>query len=32
MSFVGLRTETGPRPVCLKHYDIILGPPAKVPA
>jgi len=21
MSFVGLRTEDGPRPVCLKHYD-----------
>ena len=32
MAYVGLRTETGPRPVCLKHYDIILGPQAKVPA
>jgi len=21
MSFVGLRTKDGPRPVCLKHYD-----------
>jgi hypothetical protein len=21
MSFVGLRTAAGPRPVCLKHYD-----------
>lgn len=32
MAYVGLRTEAGPRPVCLKHYDVILGPPAKVPA
>jgi hypothetical protein len=23
MSFVGLRTERGPRPVCLKHYGIL---------
>jgi hypothetical protein len=28
MSFVGLRTEDGPRPVCLKHYDGIVGPAA----
>jgi hypothetical protein len=25
MSFVGLRTQDGPRPVCLKHYDGIVG-------
>jgi hypothetical protein len=29
MSFVGLRTEAGPRPVCLKHYDAMLAPPAR---
>jgi hypothetical protein len=23
MAFVGLRTERGPRPVCLKHYSLI---------
>jgi hypothetical protein len=23
MAFVGLRTERGPRPVCLKHYSIL---------
>ncbi len=23
MAFVGLRTEHGPRPVCLKHYSIL---------
>jgi len=28
MSFVGLRTETGPRPVCLKHYDEIIEAPS----
>jgi hypothetical protein len=32
MSFVGLRTEMGPRPVCLKHYDEMLDSPAKIPA
>lgn len=25
MSFVGLRTERGPRPVCLRHYDEVLA-------
>jgi hypothetical protein len=25
MSFVGLRTQDGPRPVCLKHYDEVVG-------
>jgi hypothetical protein len=25
MSFVGLRTQAGPRPVCLKHYDEVVG-------
>lgn len=25
MSFVGLRTEDGPRPVCLRHYDQMIG-------
>ena len=23
MSFVGLRTQAGPRPVCLKHYNAL---------
>ena len=23
MAFVGLRTEVGPRPVCLKHYSAV---------
>ena len=23
MAFVGLRTERGPRPVCLKHYGMM---------
>jgi hypothetical protein len=23
MAFVGLRTEQGPRPVCLKHYTVL---------
>ena len=23
MAFVGLRTERGPRPVCLKHYSML---------
>jgi len=23
MAFVGLRTERGPRPVCLKHYGML---------
>jgi hypothetical protein len=32
MSFVGLRTEAGPRPVCLKHYDEILDRSEPVPA
>jgi len=32
MSFVGLRTEVGPRPVCLKHYDVILEQSERVPA
>jgi hypothetical protein len=32
MSFVGLRTEDGPRPVCLKHYDETLEARAKAPA
>jgi hypothetical protein len=32
MSFVGLRTEDGPRPVCLKHYDEVLETPTKLPA
>ena len=32
MSFVGLRTEAGPRPVCLKHYDEVLEARAKIPA
>ena len=27
MSFVGLRTQEGPRPVCLKHYDEMLDAP-----
>ena len=31
MSFVGLRTETGPRPVCLKHYDEVLETRTKIP-
>ena len=32
MSFVGLRTEGGPLPVCLKHYDVILEQSERVPA
>lgn len=32
MSFVGLRTEEGPRPVCLRHYDEILETRARFPA
>jgi hypothetical protein len=28
MSFVGLRTEEGPRPVCLRHYHELLAVPA----
>ena len=32
MSFVGLRTADGPRPVCLKHYDEMLESRAGVPA
>lgn len=32
MSFVGLRTVDGPRPVCLKHYDEMTQTRAKVPA
>jgi hypothetical protein len=32
MSFVGLRTSEGPRPVCLKHYDEIVDLRSKIPA
>jgi hypothetical protein len=28
MAFVGLRTQRGPRPVCLKHYTILELPRA----
>lgn len=32
MSFVGLRTESGPRPVCLRHFDLLQndGTPSKL--
>jgi hypothetical protein len=32
MSFVGLRTEDGPRPVCLKHYDEMGSAPGRLTA
>ena len=32
MSFVGLRTEVGPRPVCLRHYDQVRNLRPQVPA
>lgn len=32
MSFVGLRTEEGPRPVCLRHYDEVLETRTMTPA